>query len=179
MKIVRFEGGLANEAKSLAWLRRRGGITAFVALTALLCSGSTAPTSCQGNTGSVGPSAGEVIGAAVGVGGVIATVTFVAVEHSRHTLKGCIFAGSNGLLLKTSQSTVYAIEGDVKSIKAGEKVRFHGSRVKKTKDTSGNQVFLVQEVRKDYGPCQANLAQSSRAGLARQADLTPTSLLTR
>ena len=147
----------ATSAKAPSRVSGQIQIIAFAALTALLCSGSTSPATCQ-SSGSIGPSEGEVVGAAVGVGAAIAVVTVVAVDHSHHTLKGCVFTGPNGLRLQTSDSKVYAIEGDAASIKAGDKVKFHGSKVKKTKDSSGDQVFKVEKVSKDYGPCQVNLA---------------------
>lgn len=153
-------------ARRIASIRCRSGIAAFAALAVFLCCGATSPTGCQNsNPGTIGPSAGEVIGAAVGVGAGIAVVTVLAVEHSRHTLTGCALAGPNGILLKTG-STLYAIQGDANGVKAGEKVKVHGSRARKTTDPSGNRVFVVEEVRKDYGPCQANIAQSSSTGSA-------------
>lgn len=147
---------------SPAWLRRRSRIAVFGVLTVFLCCSSTAPSGCNtSNEGSIGPSAGEVIGAAVGIGAAIAIVTVVAVEHSRHTITGCAFSGPNGLLFKTSDSKVYAIEGDANGIKSGEKVKVRGSRANRKRDSNGNQVLVVEQVRKDYGPCPANIAQSS------------------
>jgi hypothetical protein len=37
-------------------------------------------------------------------------------------------------------------------------VKLHGSKVKKTKDTSGDQIFRVASMNKDYGPCKVNTA---------------------
>ena len=124
----------------------------------------SSPSGC-GNSNdnfSVGPSKGEVVGAAVGVGAVVAAVTIVAVNHSHHTLNGCVFAGQNGLQLRTSDSKTYAIEGDAADIKAGDKVKLHGSRVKKTKDSSGDQVFKVEKLKKDYGPCHVTPAEAAK-----------------
>ncbi|HET6169872.1 MAG TPA: hypothetical protein VFE01_06810, partial [Terracidiphilus sp.] len=57
---------------------RRFGIAVFAGLAVLLCSGSTSPTGCQGSSlGNIGPSNGEVIGAAVGIGAVIAIAIIV------------------------------------------------------------------------------------------------------
>jgi len=163
MNILRIGTGSGVKTKSPAWLGGRSGIAVFVALTGLLCTGSTAPTGCQpsSNPGTIGPSAGEVIGAAVGVGAAIAVVTVVAIEHGRHTLTGCVSTGPNGLLLRTSDAKIYAIQGLAEGIKPGDKIKFHGSRVKKTKDAGGNRVFVVEQVRKDYGPCPTEVAQAS------------------
>ncbi len=131
---------------------RRLGITAFAGLTVLLCSGSTAPTQCQG---SFGPSTGEVVGAAVGIGAVIAVAIIVPVEISRshHIVTGCVMTGANGLELQTSEGKTYALEGDAASIKVGDKVKVHGSKIKKTKDSTGPGVFRVEKLNRDYGRC--------------------------
>jgi hypothetical protein len=135
---------------------RAFGIAALAALTALLCSGATSPTGCQ-SSGTIGPSKGEVIGAAVGIVAVItvAIVVVVEVNHGHHVVTGCVVTGPDGLQLRTSDAKTYTLEGDAASIKVGDRVKFHGSKVKKTKDTAGNQVFKVEKIQKDYGPCPA------------------------
>lgn len=157
----------AVAATSPRRMNRRIGIAAFAVLTGILCSGSTAPTTCQSSGGSIGPSEGEVIAAGVGVVAVIATVTVVAVNHSHHTLKGCVYSGPSGLRLKTSDSKIYSIEGDAASIKVGDRVKFHGSKVKKAKDADGDQVFKVENVSKDYGPCKVEMAQGANTSAGR------------
>jgi len=136
----------------------RLGIAAFAGLAVLLCSGSTAPVACTGSTGNIGPSTGEVAGAAVGIGAAIAVAIIVPVEISRshHMLTGCVFSGPTGLDLQTSDSKTYALEGDAANIKVGDRVKLHGSKAKKTKDNSGSQVFKIKNLSKDYGPCKAN-----------------------
>ena len=138
---------------------RHRGIAAFVALGALLCSGATSPNACQG---SFGPTTGQVVGVAVGAGAVIAAVVLVEVNHSHHTLKGCVLSGPNGLELQTSEPKTYALDGDAATIKPGDRVKLHGSRVKKTKDQSGSQVFKVEKLSKDYGPCKVSGAPTGR-----------------
>lgn len=148
-----------------ATISRRFGIVAFAVLAAFLCSGSTSPAGCnsqpQGD-----PFKGEIIGAAVGIGAVIAVVVVVSVNHSHHTMKGCIFEGASGLELRTSDSKTYALEGDPASIKVGDMVKFHGSKVKKTKDSTGDQVFKVERLKKDYGPCRVDSAPTTSAAAA-------------
>lgn len=139
------------------------GVAAFTALAVLFCSGATtSPNGCQSSSGSIGPSNGEVVGAAVGIGAAIAVAIIVPVEisHSHHTLKGCVFAGTNGIELQTSDNKTYALEGDAASIKSGDMIKFHGSKVKKTKDTAGDQVFKVEKLTRDYGPCTISAAQA-------------------
>jgi hypothetical protein len=136
---------------------RRLSVAAFAALAVLFCSGATSsPTGCQ-SSGSIGPSNAEVAGAAVGIGAVIAVAIIVPVKisHSHHILKGCVFAGPDGIKLQTSDNKTYTLEGDAANIKAGDMIKFHGSKVKKTKDSAGDQVFRVQKLTRDYGPCHA------------------------
>lgn len=136
-------------------LRRRFGIAALGALAAVFCSGAD---SLQGCHQSIGPSTGEVVAAGVGIGAVIAVAIIVPVEMSHHTLKGCVFAGPSGVKLQTSDSKIYDLEGDPSAIKAGDMIKFHGSKVKKTKDSKGDQVFRVEKLKKDYGPCHVTSA---------------------
>jgi hypothetical protein len=141
---------------------RRFGIAAFAVLAVLLCSGATAPTGCPSG-GQIGPSEGQVVGATVGIVAVIAVgvVVLVEVNHGHHTLSGCVVAGPDGLELVTSDSKRYQLEGDPASVKVGDRVKFHGSKVKKTKDSSGDRVFKVETIKKDYGPCTVSPAPAT------------------
>jgi hypothetical protein len=134
------------EASSRASRRQR--ITALAVFAALVCSGATSCTKTQ-----VGLSAAAI--AAVVVGTTVG-VTF-AVQNSHHTLQGCVFSDANGLKLRTSDAKVYTLEGETATIKVGDRFKFHGSKLKKTKDSTGNQVFVVEKLTKDYGPCPVNL----------------------
>ncbi len=156
MKPVSSAPNPSATAKTPSITNYRLGIATFAALAVLLCSGSTAPAGCSpGSIGSIGPSNGEVVGAAVGIGAVIAVAIIVPVEisHSHHTLTGCVFNGPTGLELRTSDSKTYALEGDAASIRVGDRVKLHGSKARKTKDTTGDQVFRVQKLNRDYGSC--------------------------
>src|ERR1039458_5581913 len=141
---------VAPEASSRA--SRRQHITAVAVLVALACSGATSCSRTQVALSSVGIAA-VVVGTTVGI-------TY-AIKHNHHTLQGCVFSDANGLKLRTSDAKVYTLKGDAASIKVGDSVKFNGSKVKKTKgDSTGDQVFLVQKLSKDYGPCPANVATS-------------------
>jgi hypothetical protein len=70
----------STTSRRLATPGRRLGIASFAGLTVLLCSGSTAPTQCQGH---IGPTTGEVVGVGVAAGAVIAVAIIVPVEISR------------------------------------------------------------------------------------------------
>jgi hypothetical protein len=140
----------------------RLGVAAFAGVAVLLCSGATAPAGCgpNGSSGSIGPSNGEVVGAAVGIGAAIAVIVVVLVEvdHSHHSVSGCVVTGPNGLQLETSDSKSYALAGDAASVRVGDRVKLHGSKVRKTKESSGDRVFKVVSINRDYGPCKVNAA---------------------
>jgi len=104
-----------------------------------------------------------VVGVAVGAGAVIALVVVVAVNSGHHTVSGCVVSGPNGLELQTSESKRYALEGDAASIKVGDRVKIHGSRVKKTKDTTGDQVYRVEKLKKDCGACPVSMTAPCRS----------------
>ena len=131
-------------------LRRVSGLAAFGALTVLLCSGATSPTNCNAN---IGPSSGEIIGAAVGVGVGLAVIVVVVVHVStNHAVTGCVVTGPGGPELQTSDKR-YSLDGDVAGIKVGDRVKISGKHVKRTKDMTGDQVYRVKELKKNYGPC--------------------------
>ena len=106
----------------------------------------------------IGPSKGEIVGAAVGVGAAVAVVVLLEVNHSHHTLKGCVVSNATGLELRTSDSRLYQLDGDVSKIHVGDKVKIHGSRIKREKNATGDQVFKVEALNKAYGPCDATPA---------------------
>jgi hypothetical protein len=70
---------------------------------------------------------------------------------------------ASGLELQTSDGKTYALEGDAASIKVGDKVKIHGSKIKKTKDSTGPGVFRVEKLNRDYGPCPAATATAASA----------------
>ena len=131
--------------------RRQRTTAAAVSLT-LLCSGLTSCTRTQVAL-SITAGAAIVAGAVVGI--------TLAVQHSNHTLEGCITSDGNGLSLRLSDARVYKLDGELADVKVGDKLKVHGSRMKKTKGNTGGEVFVVEKVNKDYGPCPANGGVSS------------------
>jgi hypothetical protein len=164
LKIVRPRSQPYSEARASLFRHHRAGTIAIVLVTSLLCSGfrSCGDISKTSLGGSPGPTSGQVAGVVVGVGAVVAVVTLVSVQQSDHTLKGCVYADASGLRLLTSDSKLYAIDGDVAAVKAGDKVTLHGSRVKRAKNSTDPQTFVVKKLRKDYGPCRVPLAQQTK-----------------
>ena len=133
------------EVSSRTGCRRR--VTALAVLAALVCSGATSCSKTQ-----IGLSIAAI---GVAVVGVTVAVTY-AVQNEHHTLQGCLFSDGGGLKLRTSDDKVFTLKGDDAGIKAGERVKFHGSKLKRDKgDKSGDQVFVIEKLKKDYGPCSA------------------------
>ncbi len=129
-------------------------------LTLLLCAvvaGCCQPNDPSCRNVAVGPSKGEFIGIAVGVGAGVATVVAVEVYHAHHTLKGCVAGTPGGQELKVrSGAKTYVLSGNVGSITSGEKVRLSGKRFKKPQSNTSDAVFLVDRVSKRYGLCASH-----------------------
>ena len=143
---------------------RRTGIVSMTCLTAVLLSGATAPQSCNTQPAQpIGPSTGEVVGAAFAVVGVvvIGTVVLVEVHNSHHTIKGCVTAGPSGLQVQDTDNThTYNVTGVTADVKVGDVVRLHGNKEKKKKGDTG-QGFFIENISKDYGPCKVTAAQTA------------------
>ena len=135
------------QASSRATRRQRIGALALVA--AIVCSGATSCSKTQIGL-SIAASAAVVAGVTVGI--------TLAVQSSHHTLQGCAFTGPNGPELRTADSRVFSLEGAPEAIKVGDRLKLHGSKLKKTKNSTGDQVFVVEKLNKDYGPCPAAAA---------------------
>ena len=129
-----------------------------LALVSLACSTTISLTGCNtnnpGNQDLFGgiPSKGAVFGMAFGLGGGVAAVA-IAVNHSHHTVKGCILSGPNGLEVQENANSTFELTGLTANVKAGDRYRLHGSKLKKAKHAIGNRTFLVEKVGKDFGPC--------------------------
>jgi hypothetical protein len=127
-------------------LRRKRKLVAAATL-ALVCSGVTSCTKTQVGL-SVTAIAAVLVGTTVGV--------TLAVEHNHYTLLGCIVTNANGMQLRTNKGRLYTLKGDLADVKVGDRVKIHGSRVKKVKGNSpGDQVFVMEKINKNYGSCLA------------------------
>lgn len=138
---------------------RRTGTLSMIAVSLFLLCGQSAPVACNSSQEQIGPSKGEVIGVGVAAVGVIVigTVVLVHVHNSHHTIKGCVVAGPSGVHIRSgtgSNMKTYTLSGDT-NVKVGDLVKVHGSKVKKVKNSTGDQTFRVEKLNKDYGPCTA------------------------
>jgi len=139
-------------------MRLRPATVITLALTLIICGGATSGSCNNSNDNfSVGPSKGEVVGVAVAAVAVVAVAIIVPVEISKshHTLKGCIFSTPAGLELRTTDNNTYALSGTTAGLAPGSTLRLHGDKQKHDKSATGDQVFVVQKMQKNYGPCQA------------------------
>ena len=135
---------------------RRIGTTVLLALTSLCLCAADGPTTCGTNQQSIGPSGGEVAGVIVGAAAIGAVLigSVILIDHSHHTVKGCVLSGPNGLEVQTqNDKKTYALTGDTANIKVGDLVQFHGNKVKRVKHSTDDQTFAVQKISKDFGPC--------------------------
>ncbi|HTV08975.1 MAG TPA: hypothetical protein VMD97_08040 [Candidatus Aquilonibacter sp.] len=112
----------------------------------------------------IGPTKGQVTGIIIGivaVGAAIGVGIFL-ILHRSPSVTGCTASQGDSLtLLSEADRQTYALSGDISGIRSGERVHVSG---KKSKDSSGNHIFVVTKVGKDYGPCSA--AQSLPAHAA-------------
>ncbi len=139
-------------------MRHKKGILAFVSMSSLLLCGASSPTGCTPSDEQIGPSKGEVIGAAIGVVAAITvgTIVIVEVNKSHHTIKGCVTVGPDGVLVRNDgDQKIYGLTGITANVKAGDIVKVKGDKNKKQKNSAGDEDFMVKQVSKDYGPCKA------------------------
>ena len=113
-------------------------------IATFLCFGATSCSTKQVALSVTGITAAVVI-TTVGV--------TMAIQNSHHTLNGCVSSGPKGLELRTSDAKTYTLQGISAPIKVGDRVKLHGSKLKKTKDSVSDPVFVVEKLNKDFGPC--------------------------
>jgi hypothetical protein len=141
-------------------MHRRSGLISLAAASSLLLCAANSTSGCN-SSGHIGPSTGEIVGATVGIAAavVVGTVVLVEVNKSHHTIKGCVTAGPDGILVHNeSDQKIYSLSGVTAEVKVGDVVKVHGSKEKNQKDSSSDIGFVVARMSRDYGPCKAALA---------------------
>ena len=126
-------------------------------LTAPSAEGQTGAATQTGfPSGSICGCGGEIAAATAGVAGGLAVIAIVVVhEHNVHTLKGCVLSDAGGLQIMNGDKRSYALTGDTAGIKAGERMKLSGKKMKGDKD---HKQFAVSKLTKDYGACTVQLA---------------------
>jgi len=102
----------------------------------------------------IGPSKGEVVGIAIGIGaaGAAIGVGIYYIARHNHSLTGCVISGPNGVQLQNAgDQQTFNLAGQVAEIKPGERVRVSGKKKKKL--AGAPQEFLVEKFNKDLGSC--------------------------
>jgi hypothetical protein len=102
--------------------------------------------------GNIGPSKGEVIGVAIGVGLVITLVVYLSVPK-QSTIEGCVETvdGVSHLKDGNKHHEYQLISSDI-PLKSGERLRLKG---KKHKGKNGGKQFTVKKLIADLGACEA------------------------
>ena len=115
-------------------------------LVGLLCVALATPASANI------PTRGQAVAAVVGVLAGIAVVIVLVVTHKKK-ITGCVTTNDKGFTMTTeNDKQTYQLSGNTAGIKAGERVRVQGKKIKSS-DKGGTPVWEVQKLDKDYGPC--------------------------
>jgi hypothetical protein len=96
---------------------------------------------------------------AIGYGAIAAGVVTLIYSsiNEGHFIKGCTVSSQSGLQLQDEgNNRTYMLLGVTANIQPGDRIRLKGK--KSTKDSSGNRVFLVQQIVKEYGHCKVQPA---------------------
>lgn len=164
MKPFRQLSPACDQTSQIAHSTRRKKLIVAAALTSMLSCSFLPLSGCKG-TGNfnIGPSNGEVagviIGAAVVIGGT--TAILIHVNHSHHQVKGCVSSGPNGLEVQTEDNKTWLLTGNTPNVQAGDLIKFHGTKLKQPRHSTGNPTFEVEKISKDYGPCKATPASKA------------------
>lgn len=121
----------------------------ILALTCVLC----VPAEAQ-NLGQIGPSTGTIVGIVVGVVAALVVIAVVAVHYSKkRTITGCVQPAQNGMIVSDEKDKlVYTLSGDTTGVKPGERMAFHGRKIKPNGDHPLG--WEITKIRADYGACR-------------------------
>jgi hypothetical protein len=100
------------------------------------------------------PTPGQAVGVIFGIAAVGAAIGVGVYYAARHhqSVTGCASLMPDGLRLESEvDRKVYALTGDLAAVKTGERIRVSG---KKLKSSGAVQLFLVEKLPKDFGPCK-------------------------
>jgi hypothetical protein len=98
-----------------------------------------------------------IVIAATTIAAAISVVAIVAGVHHRRkkiTITGCVIPGENGMTVTDEEdSKTYALTGDTKDIKPGERMRLEGKKLK-PQGPGKASVWEAKGVIQDFGYCQ-------------------------
>jgi hypothetical protein len=121
----------------------------ILALGFVLCM----PAKAQ-NSGKI-VSNGTIVGAIVGIAAGVAVIAIVAIHYSKkRTITGCVKSDGNGLSVTDEKDKqVYALSGETTGVKAGDRVKLQGKKVK-SKDSNKPLEWETKNAARDLGVCQ-------------------------
>jgi hypothetical protein len=101
------------------------------------------------NIGNIGPSGAQVAAAIAGLAGVTGLILYFTLR--KPAIVGCVHsADGKTTLVDERDKRTYAIAGDDVSLKAGERVKLKG---KKVREKDGRLTFSLKKIDHDYGAC--------------------------
>jgi hypothetical protein len=113
-------------------------------------------------------STGEIVGVFAAVGAVVVgTVVLVHVHDVHTTIKGCVYAGPDGLSVVNEQNQkMYMLSGVTANAKVGDRIKARGKREAKAKG-GPDDVFEISKMSKDYGACKVPAVAPPAGGAAK------------
>jgi hypothetical protein len=98
-----------------------------------------------------------IVIAATTTAAAISVVAIVAGVHHRRkkiAITGCVISGENGMTVTDEEdSKIYALIGDAKDIKPGDRMMLEGKKVKPQGHDKAS-IWEAKAVIKDFGVCQ-------------------------
>ncbi|MGB6677139.1 MAG: hypothetical protein WBE44_10645 [Terriglobales bacterium] len=112
------------------------------------------PAEAQFINGQIGPSAGPIVAGIVGTAAAVVVVTVLVIHYSKkRAITGCVVSAQSGMtLIDEKDKQTYMLSGDTTGIKAGDRMKLKGKKVK-PKDPDRTLVWEARQVSKNYGAC--------------------------
>ena len=138
-------GNLPLRVTTTSLFRVALAVALLLAIPVATCAQAPIPS----NIGNIGPSGAQVAGAIAGLAGVTGLILYFTLR--KPAIVGCVHSaeGTTSLVDERNKRT-YTLAGDHVSLKAGERVKLKG---KKLKEKDGRFTFSVKTVDKNYGAC--------------------------
>jgi hypothetical protein len=97
-----------------------------------------------------------VVGATATAAAIAIVATVASAHHRRKkvVITGCVVPAANGMTVTDEEDKkTYALSGEVKDIKPGDRMSLEGRKVK-AKDRNNPSTWTAERVIKDFGACQ-------------------------
>jgi hypothetical protein len=97
----------------------------------------------------------EIVAGIVGAVAAVVVVVVLVIHYStkKRAITGCVVSGANGMSVTDEKDgQVYALSGNTMGIKAGDRMKLHGKRLK-SKGPDKTPIWEATEVTKDFGVC--------------------------